>query len=73
MNLKIDNNQAEKIFHNLSDKNEQITNAWEKITTRFGKDVRCERIEHPLQGNCIYVCYLLNVNIDDNGELKKAA
>ncbi len=74
-NLKLDHNQAEDIFNNLSDANEEITQAWDmpKITIRRGKDVRCERIELPYQVAPVYVCYLVNIGIDDNGEIKKIA
>ncbi len=75
INLMIDHKQAEEIFNALSDENEVITQGWDspKKTVRFGKDVRCERIEIPFHAGAVYMCYLLNIGIDNSGAIQKIA
>lgn len=75
MNLMIDQKQAEKIFNCLTETEEQITDGWNmpKTTVRCGKDIRCERIETPYQSGPTYMCYLINIGIDDSGSLKKVS
>lgn len=75
INLMIDHKQAEEIFNSLSEENEVVTQGWDspKKTVRFGKDVRCERIEMPFHSGAVYLCQLLNFGIDNSGAIKKIA
>jgi len=75
VDLMLDQKQAEKIFEGLVDAPEQITDGWDmpKITIRFGKDIRCEKIEMPYKSGATFKCYLLNLGIDDHGAVLKIA
>jgi hypothetical protein len=75
MVLTLDQKLAEQVFNGLSHVEEHIVDGWNmpKTTTRYGKDVRCERIEMPYQMEPTYVCYLLNFGIDDAGAVKKVS
>lgn len=75
VDLMLDQKQAEKIFEGLVDAPEQITDGWDmpKITIRFGKDIRCEKIEMPYKTGATFKCFLLNLGIDDHGALLKIA
>lgn len=73
--LTFERDQAEQLFNNMKNAEEHITDGWNmpKVTVRYGKDIRCERVELPFQSQATYVCTLINFAMDDDGAFKKVS